>query len=193
MALINNDIYVFVKTETLSREAETTSHTVPIGSITDNVRTKNPKLELTGSIVDVGTTKADTILSALETLYENFSNVKYQGRHTFYSALIKSLETKADPDNAGGYTFNMELEQLRTVAMPYEKAKASTGVASTGVAQVASTGSAIYHVVKSGDTLYTIAQQYYGDSKRFIDIYNANKNTIKSDYSLTVGQQILIP
>lgn len=193
MALINNNIYVFVKTETLTREAETTSHTLPIGGITDNVRVKNPKLELTGSIVDVNDTKADSILSALETLYDNKSQIKYQGRHTFYSALIKSFETKADSENAGGYTFSMELEQLRTVAMPYEKAKASTGITTTGVLQIASTGAAQYHVVKSGDTLYTIAQQYYGDSKRFIDIYNANKSSIKSDYTLTVGQQLLIP
>lgn len=192
MALIN-DIYVFVKNETLTRETDAASHTLPIGSISDNMRAKNPKLELTGSIVDVGTTKADNILSALETLYKKFSSVTYRGRHVFYSATIKSLETKADSENAGGYTFSMELEQIRTVAMPYEKAKASTGIAATGISQIASTGAAQYHVVKSGDTLYTIAQQYYGDSKRFIDIYEANKSSVESDYSLTTGQRLLIP
>lgn len=193
MALINNSIYVFVKNETLSREAEATQHTLPIGGITDNVRIKNPKLELTGSIVDVDDTKADSILSALESLYLKKSQIKYQGRHTFYTALIKSFETKADSENAGGYTFSMELEQLRTVAMPYEKEKASTGIASTGVAQIVSTGTTQYHVVKNGDTLYTIAQQYYGDSKRYIDIYEANKSSIKADHSLIVGQQLQIP
>jgi len=193
MALINNNIYVFVKEETLTREADATTHTVPIGGMTDNIRLKNPKLELTGSIVDVGTTKADTVLSALENLYNNKSSIKYQGRHTFYSATIKSFESKANSESASGYTFSMELEQIRTVAKPFEKAKASTGIAATGISQIASTGAAQYHIVKSGDTLYTIAQQYYGDSKRFIDIYEANKSSIGLDYNVTTGQRLLMP
>lgn len=185
MALIN-DIYVFVKTETLTRETDVSSHTLPTVSITDNVRLKRQKLELSGSIVDVEETKADTILSALEILYINKAIITYQGRHTFYSALIKSFETKADANNAGGYSFEIELEETRTAAKQFSDN-------STGTAQITSNNKTKYHIVKSGDTLYSIAQQYYGNSNRFIDIYNANKDKIKSDYVLAVGIALKIP
>lgn len=189
MALINN-IYVFVKNEVLTREADITTHSVPTGGITDNVRAKNPKLELTGAIVDVESNKADTIVSALEALYNKRSIITYQGCHIFDSAVIKSLETTASAECAGGFAFTMELEQLKISPKPFAQTKS---VAATGSAQVSSESTEKYHVVKSGDTLYTIAQQYYGDSNRFIDIYNANKDVVPSDYTLTVGQRLLIP
>lgn len=47
-------------------------------------------------------------------------------------------------------------------------------------------------VVKQGDTLSSLAQQYYGNSQMFSKIINANKNIINGD-KLIIGQSINIP
>ena len=48
--------------------------------------------------------------------------------------------------------------------------------------------------VQSGDTLATIAQQFYGDSTQWRQIYDANKDTIGSDPDkLKLGMKLTIP
>jgi nucleoid-associated protein YgaU len=49
------------------------------------------------------------------------------------------------------------------------------------------------YTVKAGDTLGTIAQQFYGDSKQYTKIYEANKGTIASTNLIYVGQVLVIP
>jgi len=48
--------------------------------------------------------------------------------------------------------------------------------------------------VQSGDTLATIAQQFYGDSGLWRRIYDANKDTIGADPDkLKIGMKLTIP
>jgi len=50
------------------------------------------------------------------------------------------------------------------------------------------------HVVESGDTLYSIAEEYYEDGDRYMEIYNANKDVIgKNPDLIKVGQKLRIP
>lgn len=50
------------------------------------------------------------------------------------------------------------------------------------------------HTVGPGDTLFKIAQQYYGDRSRWKDIFEANRNMLKSkDDPLRVGTVLRIP
>lgn len=50
------------------------------------------------------------------------------------------------------------------------------------------------YTVKKGDTLSIIAQKVYGDSKRWIDIYNANKSKIGNNPNkLKEGLVLVIP
>ena len=50
------------------------------------------------------------------------------------------------------------------------------------------------YTVQSGDTLATIAQQYYSDPTQWQRIYDANKDTIGSDPDkLAVGMKLTIP
>jgi nucleoid-associated protein YgaU len=50
------------------------------------------------------------------------------------------------------------------------------------------------YTVQSGDTLATIAQQYYGDSTQWRRIYDANKDTIGDDPDkLKLGTKLTIP
>jgi len=49
------------------------------------------------------------------------------------------------------------------------------------------------HVVQSGDTLFSIARQHYGDGDRFADIYQANKDVLSSPDRLPLGASLRLP
>lgn len=49
------------------------------------------------------------------------------------------------------------------------------------------------YVIKEKDTLWGLAERYYGDGKKYTKIYNANKGTIKDPSKLTIGWVIKIP
>ena len=49
------------------------------------------------------------------------------------------------------------------------------------------------HVVQKGDTLYKVARQYYGDAKRWKDIWEANKTRVPNKDKLEVGTKLIIP
>ena len=50
-----------------------------------------------------------------------------------------------------------------------------------------------YHVVAKRDTLYGLARVYYGDQRRWKDIYEANRAEISNPNLIKVGQNLLIP
>lgn len=50
-----------------------------------------------------------------------------------------------------------------------------------------------YHNVVKKDTLYALARMYYGDQRRWKDIYEANRATISDPDKIHVGQRLLIP
>ena len=50
-----------------------------------------------------------------------------------------------------------------------------------------------YHTVAKKDTLYALARMYYGDQKRWKDIYEANRSAISDPNMIRVGQRLLIP
>ncbi|HEX5273371.1 MAG TPA: LysM peptidoglycan-binding domain-containing protein [Gemmataceae bacterium] len=49
------------------------------------------------------------------------------------------------------------------------------------------------HTVAEGDTLYGLAEQYYGDGEHFIDIYDANRDVLKRPDRLEAGTVLAIP
>lgn len=49
------------------------------------------------------------------------------------------------------------------------------------------------HIVQDGDTLYSLAKQYYQDESRFVELYQANRQTLSSPSSLIPGTVLLIP
>ncbi len=50
-----------------------------------------------------------------------------------------------------------------------------------------------YHVVKKGDTLSKIADQYYGDKMLYPKIFEANRNILTDPNKIKVGQKLRIP
>jgi LysM repeat protein len=49
------------------------------------------------------------------------------------------------------------------------------------------------YVVQSGDTLFSISRKFYKSPKRWKDILEANRKSIRNPKKLTVGQTLLIP
>jgi nucleoid-associated protein YgaU len=77
------------------------------------------------------------------------------------------------------------------VASPSAAAAVVGSTPSTTASQTAGGDS---YEVQSGDTLATIAQQYYGDPTQWRRIYDANKDAIGDDPDkLKLGQKLTIP
>jgi phage tail protein X len=49
------------------------------------------------------------------------------------------------------------------------------------------------HTVAEGDTLYGLAERYYGDGEKFIAIYQANRDVLKRPDRLEAGTVLVIP
>ena len=49
------------------------------------------------------------------------------------------------------------------------------------------------HKIVKGDTLFSLAQKYYGNRSRWRDIYTANRDLMKSEGDLRIGMEIKIP
>ena len=50
-----------------------------------------------------------------------------------------------------------------------------------------------YHMVVKKDTLYGLARLYYGDQRRWKDIYEANRLAVSDPNKIRIGQRLLIP
>jgi len=50
-----------------------------------------------------------------------------------------------------------------------------------------------WHEVKKGETLWKIAQQYYGDGSLYPKIFEANKDTLTDPNRIRAGQKLRIP
>ena len=49
------------------------------------------------------------------------------------------------------------------------------------------------HEVKKGDTLWKIAEHYYGDGSLYPKIFEANRDILKDPNLIKVGQKLRIP
>ncbi len=49
------------------------------------------------------------------------------------------------------------------------------------------------HVIKAGDTLWSISVEHYGDGHRARAIYEANRDQIKDPANLRSGQELVLP
>jgi nucleoid-associated protein YgaU len=49
------------------------------------------------------------------------------------------------------------------------------------------------HTVSAGETLFSLAQRYYKDERKFVDIYRVNQDKLESPDRLTPGTVLIIP
>ena len=50
-----------------------------------------------------------------------------------------------------------------------------------------------HYTVASGDTLWKIASEFYGDGSAYMKIYAANKDILESPEHILPGQELVIP
>jgi nucleoid-associated protein YgaU len=50
-----------------------------------------------------------------------------------------------------------------------------------------------FHIVRRGETLSSIAQQYYGAASKWQKILEANRDNIKDANKITPGTKLIIP
>lgn len=50
-----------------------------------------------------------------------------------------------------------------------------------------------YYEVKKGDTLWKIAENFYGDGKLYKTIFEANTDILKDPDKIQIGQKLRIP
>ena len=60
-------------------------------------------------------------------------------------------------------------------------------------ARTVSRSSGRTHVVTEGDTLFTLAEKYYQDKTRFVEIFQANRGALQSPDQLPPGIELTIP
>jgi LysM repeat protein len=77
----------------------------------------------------------------------------------------------------------------------WDKIKEHQGWENEVVADLKAEKADIYGIyeIKPGDTLSKVAKHFLGDSNRYMDIFNINKDQLKDPNMIKVGQQLKIP
>lgn len=187
MALLNKK-YIFVIDENIDRSIEISEHPVEKGlNITDNVKKQPYTISLKGEIVGKN---AKNTRNKIISWHEKGKLVTYIGINKASKCIISSFKTGHPNTIQGGCSFEMELRKIRIAKSPYKKKKKK---ASKSQVIEKKKHLSSFYTVRKGDTLYKIAELYYGKGTRFRDIYNANKKTMKDPKDLHIGQKIKIP
>lgn len=140
---------------------------------------------------------ANTIENEITKLHQSGKKVKYKGRCELKNAIITSFDTTQNSDIKDGFSFTMELKEIRIAEKAYKAKSKKKKSQKTNKKK----SSKRYHTVKKGETLAKIAKKYYGDGSKMKAIYKANKKKIDkknkgkkvSKYTVYKGQKLLIP
>jgi LysM repeat protein len=147
----------------------------------------------------------DKLKQENEALKQELADVK-AGRNPVAVSGLDSSPAATDTAAAPGLSFNVDtIPTVRTRPQPSTtrttapaatptRAAPATPKPSTPAAPAAQTVAGNRrHTVQPGDTLFKIAQQYYGNRSRWRDIYAANRGVMKSETDLKAGTQLKIP
>lgn len=163
----------------------TTPKTTTVKTTTAKHKLATPHLTVANNNSASPTMKWNAIPNASEYLLVNNSN----GNHKHLTA------TSFQPGNDGTFTVQAlgtgnytNSSVSNAVSMKHKKA------VKTSTKAKASSRSSKTYTVKSGDSLFSIAQHFYGNGNDYMKIYNANKGKIGSNPSLIhAGTVLTIP
>jgi LysM repeat protein len=80
-------------------------------------------------------------------------------------------------------------EKAKAAKAPAERASPAAVAAVSNRPAVAP----LYHIVKTGDTLSKISEQYYNSIYQWSRIYEANRDSVKNPNYIFIGQRLIIP
>ena len=72
-------------------------------------------------------------------------------------------------------------------------APAAEATTRTAEAESADSSEATTYTVKSGDTLWKIAKEFYGEGAKYTKIFEANRNILENPDHILPGQELTIP
>jgi nucleoid-associated protein YgaU len=84
-------------------------------------------------------------------------------------------------------------EAMTTSAGSPRTPQMTTGRSSAAPARVIPVHKGQNHTVKHGESLYSLAQQYYGDGKKYTEIYKVNRRTVTNPDYVAPGTVLFIP
>ncbi|MCD6404764.1 MAG: LysM peptidoglycan-binding domain-containing protein [Planctomycetes bacterium] len=112
----------------------------------------------------------------------------------FYGTTTKwKLIQDANPDAIPNADVLKVGTKIVIPAVPGAALRAQPPVTPSGTAPREAPAGGRIHRVAQGDTLYSIAKQYYGDGNKWKKIYEANKDQLPNANALKVGQELTIP
>ena len=134
-------------------------------------------------------TKYQTVIQIVQTEGVHLANLHQQDGKLFIKGAAPSLEA-ANKVWDEIKRINPRLDDI-IADFPVDPSLAQKAAATAPPAT--QTAQFKVYTVKSGDTLSKISQQFYGNAKDYMRIFNANKDKLKDPDHINVGQEIKIP
>ena len=110
---------------------------------------------------------------------------------SFFPARTEAVPEAAPETGESPISLALEPEPSRVEAAPVALTPAPRVAPTKPTAPAAVAGRR--HIVVKGDTLFSLAQKYYGNRSRWRDIYAANRDLLPNENSLRLGMEIRIP
>jgi nucleoid-associated protein YgaU len=109
------------------------------------------------------------------------------GKLGFTALDVKEEGGKLKIKGTAPYAFDKDLfwDKLKAVSAWQTEVEANIGVQKMDVYG--------YYTVQAGDTLSKLAKAHLGDAKRYMEIFNLNKNILKDPDTIKVGQKLQLP
>jgi tetratricopeptide (TPR) repeat protein len=124
------------------------------------------------------------------------TDVKNSIKHDEIAALTAlsgdSLITRSEAARLRNENLNLHKE-LEAHAVPARTVTDRPQEGDTSSKKIASKKGDRRYVVQSGDTLFSISRKFYKSPKRWKEILEANRKSIRDPKRLTVGQTLVIP
>lgn len=151
--------------ESFTNSVTTTSYPVEKGlPLTDSVQRQPKTFSASGKILGKKAKNADEIRKNIEKKMNAGKPVKYVGRIKASDVLITNFTGTYDSTIGNGFSFSMDMQQVRVAKTPYrkKKTKKTTAGKKTVTKKASNTASNMkkYHTVKDGDTYSAVARKY---------------------------------
>ncbi len=121
------------------------------------------------------------------------------GRATAEPSADGAIVSSGGPPARNDLSITVDIPTVRTRPAPARATPPPQQPAATPATKAAANATAPKatgarrHTVRAGDTLSKLAQEYYGNRSRWRDIYQANRNTMRSESDLKIGAELIIP
>jgi LysM repeat protein len=152
---------LFVISESPDYGVQTTSYPVEKGiAFTDHVKPEPESLQIEVFLSGNG---YDKLFESLKQSMYRGDIMNYAGRFIMRNVIIEKISPKADKSAKNGIPATITLKQIRVVTTPYVKPNPQTKPTTNGGKKQPTSpkpSTAVYHVIKKGDTYWALAKKY---------------------------------